>query len=48
MAIAPPALAAAFALIVLVTDLFLTERRKPLLGWLATGGLALSGWRSSR
>ncbi|WP_326688625.1 NADH-quinone oxidoreductase subunit N [Streptomyces sp. NBC_01795] len=43
MAIAPPAIAAVVALVVLVTDLFLEERHKPVLGWLATGGLALSG-----
>ncbi|GAA2624827.1 NADH-quinone oxidoreductase subunit N [Streptomyces axinellae] len=42
-AIAPPALAALFALVVLVADLFLAERHKALLGWLATGGLALAG-----
>lgn len=42
MAIAPPAIAAVVALVLLVTDLFLEERHKPLLGWLATGGLALS------
>lgn len=42
LAIAPPTIAAAAALAVLVADLFLAERNKPLLGWLATGGLALA------
>ncbi|WTK78952.1 NADH-quinone oxidoreductase subunit N [Streptomyces sp. NBC_01511] len=40
LAIAPPALTAAVALIVLVADLFLPDRRKPLLGALAIAGLA--------
>ncbi|MFF8613521.1 NADH-quinone oxidoreductase subunit N [Streptomyces sp. NPDC015350] len=39
LAIAPPVVVAAFALIVLVTDLFLPEGRKPLLGPLAITGL---------
>ncbi|MGY0059484.1 NADH-quinone oxidoreductase subunit N [Streptomyces sp. LZ34] len=42
LAIAPPTIAAAAALAVLVADLFLAERNKALLGWLATGGLALA------
>jgi NADH-quinone oxidoreductase subunit N len=42
LAIAPPTIAAAAALAVLVADLFLAERNKPLLGWLATGSLALA------
>ncbi|OMI39329.1 NADH-quinone oxidoreductase subunit N [Streptomyces sparsogenes] len=42
LAIAPPTITAAAALAVLVADLFLAERNKPLLGWLATGGLALA------
>ncbi|NJQ02961.1 NADH-quinone oxidoreductase subunit N [Streptomyces zingiberis] len=43
LALAPPALAAGAALVVLVADLFLPERRKPLLGVLATAGLLLAG-----
>lgn len=39
LAIAPPVVVAAMALIVLVTDLFLPERRKPLLGALTIAGL---------
>ncbi|MFJ2896420.1 NADH-quinone oxidoreductase subunit N [Streptomyces sp. NPDC087218] len=39
LAIAPPVVVAAFALIVLVTDLFLPEGRKRLLGPLAITGL---------
>lgn len=39
LAIAPPVVVAAMALIVLVTDLFLPEHRKPLLGALTIGGL---------
>ncbi|MGW2089575.1 NADH-quinone oxidoreductase subunit N [Streptomyces sp. NPDC001880] len=39
LAIAPPAVVAAMALIVLVADLFLPERRKPLLGALTVAGL---------
>ncbi|MZE78004.1 NADH-quinone oxidoreductase subunit N, partial [Streptomyces sp. SID5475] len=42
LAIAPPAIAAGAALVVLVADLFLPERRKPLLGALALGGLVLA------
>lgn len=40
LAIAPPALTAAVALLVLVADLFVPERRKPLLGALSVVGLA--------
>ncbi|MFF9347963.1 NADH-quinone oxidoreductase subunit N [Streptomyces sp. NPDC014734] len=39
LAIAPPVAVAAVALIVLVTDLFLPESRKPLLGWIGVAGL---------
>ncbi|GEB48701.1 MULTISPECIES: NADH-quinone oxidoreductase subunit N [Streptomyces] len=42
-AIAPPTIAAVAALVVLVADLFLGERRKPLLGALAAAALALAG-----
>ncbi|MDK1472948.1 NADH-quinone oxidoreductase subunit N [Streptomyces sp. 549] len=41
-AIAPPALTALAGLLVLVADLFLDERRRPLLGWFATGALAVA------
>ncbi|MFJ9664025.1 NADH-quinone oxidoreductase subunit N [Streptomyces sp. NPDC101219] len=40
LAIAPPTLAAVAGLVVLVTDLFVPEHRKPLLGWTAVAGLA--------
>ncbi|MFI7338729.1 NADH-quinone oxidoreductase subunit N [Streptomyces sp. NPDC050085] len=40
VAIAPPTIAAAVALVVLVADLFLDERRKPVLGRLSVAGLA--------
>ncbi|MEU0952394.1 NADH-quinone oxidoreductase subunit N [Streptomyces niveus] len=40
LAIAPPALTAVVALTVLVADLFVPERRKPLLGVLSVAGLA--------
>ncbi|MFJ4920062.1 NADH-quinone oxidoreductase subunit N [Streptomyces sp. NPDC088725] len=40
LAIAPPAITAAVALIVLLADLFVSERRKPLLGGIAIAGLA--------
>jgi NADH-quinone oxidoreductase subunit N len=43
LAIAPPTLTAATALIVLVADLSLPEQRKPLLGVIATAGLAAAG-----
>ncbi|MFF2328188.1 MULTISPECIES: NADH-quinone oxidoreductase subunit N [unclassified Streptomyces] len=39
LAIAPPVVVAAVAVIVLVADLFLTERRKPLLGWVTVAAL---------
>ncbi|MEK8172072.1 hypothetical protein NKH77_30650 [Streptomyces sp. M19] len=42
LAIAPPAVTAVAALAVLVADLFLPDRRKPLLGWGAVAGLALA------
>ncbi|MFI0777814.1 NADH-quinone oxidoreductase subunit N [Streptomyces sp. NPDC021212] len=42
-AVAPPTIAAVAGLAVLVADLFLPERRKPLLGWLAMAGLVLAG-----
>ncbi|MFD7918867.1 NADH-quinone oxidoreductase subunit N [Streptomyces sp. NPDC059740] len=42
LAIAPPTLTALTALAVLVTDLFLPERRKPLLGAVTLTGLALA------
>ncbi|WP_055556027.1 NADH-quinone oxidoreductase subunit N [Streptomyces sp. NBRC 110028] len=42
-AVAPPTIAAVAGLVVLVADLFLPERRKPLLGWLAITGLLLAG-----
>ncbi|RSS78415.1 NADH-quinone oxidoreductase subunit N [Streptomyces sp. WAC06614] len=42
LAIAPAALPAAVALVVLVADLFLSERRKAFLGWTALAGLAAS------
>ncbi|RZE10431.1 NADH-quinone oxidoreductase subunit N [Streptomyces albidoflavus] len=40
LAITPPTLTAVLALAVLVTDLFLPERRKPLLGVITLAGLA--------
>lgn len=42
LALAPPTVAAAVGLVVLVADLFLPAARKPLLGWIATAGLALA------
>ncbi|MFC0600594.1 NADH-quinone oxidoreductase subunit N [Streptomyces palmae] len=42
LAIAPPTIAAVAGLAVLVADLFLPERRKPVLGWIAVAGLALA------
>lgn len=39
LAIAPPTIAALVGLAVLVTDLFVSEARKQLLGWLAVAGL---------
>lgn len=40
LAIAPPVIVAATALIILVADLFVPDHRKPLLGWTAVAGLA--------
>ncbi|POX48662.1 NADH-quinone oxidoreductase subunit N [Streptomyces sp. Ru72] len=40
LAIAPPTIAAAVGLLVLVADLFLDERHKALLGWASIAGLA--------
>jgi NADH-quinone oxidoreductase subunit N len=40
LAIAPPLITAAVALLVLVADLFLAERHKQLLGWISVAGLA--------
>lgn len=42
-AVAPPTVAAVVGLVVLVADLFLDDRRKPLLGWIATAGVAVAG-----
>ncbi|MFF3909281.1 NADH-quinone oxidoreductase subunit N [Streptomyces sp. NPDC001848] len=42
LAIAPPTIAAAVGLLVLVADLFLDERRKPVLGWASIAGLAVA------
>ncbi|GHE44831.1 NADH-quinone oxidoreductase subunit N [Streptomyces longispororuber] len=43
LAIAPPTIAAVVGLAVLVTDLFVPERRKELLGWISVAGLAAAG-----
>ncbi|MET9416399.1 NADH-quinone oxidoreductase subunit N [Streptomyces klenkii] len=43
LAIAPPTVTAVVALVVLVTDLFLPEDRKPLLGRISVAGLLLAG-----
>ncbi|MDQ0788557.1 NADH-quinone oxidoreductase subunit N [Streptomyces sp. B3I7] len=43
LALAPTVLTAAVGLVVLVADLFVTEARKPLLGWMSVAGLAASG-----
>jgi NADH-quinone oxidoreductase subunit N len=43
LAIAPPTIVAVTGVLVLVADLFVPERRKTLLGWAATAGLALAG-----
>ncbi|MFJ5261522.1 NADH-quinone oxidoreductase subunit N [Streptomyces sp. NPDC088387] len=40
LAIAPPTIAAVVGLAVLVTDLFVDDRKKTLLGWLSVAGLA--------
>ncbi|MGW7262648.1 NADH-quinone oxidoreductase subunit N [Streptomyces sp. NPDC054842] len=42
LAIAPPTLAAAVGLVVLVADLFVGDARKALLGWISVAGLAAS------
>lgn len=42
LAIAPPVIVAAFALLILVADLFVREGRKHLLGIVAVAGLAVS------
>ncbi|MET7438358.1 MULTISPECIES: NADH-quinone oxidoreductase subunit N [unclassified Streptomyces] len=42
LAIAPPTLAAAVGLAVLVADLFVGDARKALLGWISVAGLAAS------
>ncbi|MER6678118.1 NADH-quinone oxidoreductase subunit N [Streptomyces sp. NPDC000983] len=42
LAIAPPTLAAVVGLVVLVTDLFVAEDRKALLGWMSVAGLTAS------
>ncbi|MFG2195402.1 NADH-quinone oxidoreductase subunit N [Streptomyces sp. NPDC048639] len=42
LAIAPPTIAAVAGLVALVADLFVPERRKPVLGWIAIAGLALA------
>ncbi|MGW6571004.1 NADH-quinone oxidoreductase subunit N [Streptomyces sp. NPDC054945] len=40
LAVAPVVITAAVGLVVLVADLFLAERHKPLLGWVSVAGLA--------
>ncbi len=40
LAIAPPTIAAVVGLVVLVTDLFVKDGRKALLGWISVAGLA--------
>ncbi|MER7825295.1 NADH-quinone oxidoreductase subunit N [Streptomyces sp. NPDC096097] len=40
LAVAPVVITAAVGLVVLVADLFLAERHKPLLGWISVAGLA--------
>jgi len=40
LAIAPPTIAAVVGLVVLVADLFVGEKNKPLLGWVSLAGLA--------
>ncbi|MEU3371912.1 NADH-quinone oxidoreductase subunit N [Streptomyces sp. NPDC006660] len=41
-AIAPPLITAVLALVVLLADLFLPARRKPLLGWITVAGLVVA------
>lgn len=43
LAVAPPAITAVAALVVLLADLFLPAARKPLLGGIAVAGLVLAG-----
>ncbi|MEV7561254.1 NADH-quinone oxidoreductase subunit N [Streptomyces sp. NPDC089795] len=40
LAVAPVVITAAVGLVVLVADLFLAERHKPVLGWISVAGLA--------
>ncbi|MGP3950282.1 NADH-quinone oxidoreductase subunit N [Streptomyces sp. 7N604] len=42
LAIAPPTIAAVVGMVVLVADLFVPDRRKPVLGWISIAGLALA------
>ncbi|MFJ6837551.1 NADH-quinone oxidoreductase subunit N [Streptomyces sp. NPDC091209] len=42
LAIAPPTLAAVVGIVVLVTDLFIGDARKAVLGWMSVAGLAAS------
>ncbi|WP_328449332.1 NADH-quinone oxidoreductase subunit N [Streptomyces sp. NBC_00386] len=42
LAIAPPTLAVVVGLVVLVTDLFIGDARKAVLGWMSVAGLAAS------
>ncbi|MGJ5834184.1 NADH-quinone oxidoreductase subunit N [Streptomyces ossamyceticus] len=42
LAVAPPTIAAVVGLAVLVTDLFVGDTKKALLGWVSVAGLALS------
>ncbi|MGV9561912.1 NADH-quinone oxidoreductase subunit N [Streptomyces sp. NPDC003480] len=42
LAIAPPTIAAVVGIVVLVADLLLDQRRKPLLGWVSVAGLAVA------
>jgi NADH-quinone oxidoreductase subunit N len=42
LTIAPPTIAAVVGLVVLVTDLFVGESKKALLGWVSVAGLAVS------
>ncbi|MEU0645628.1 NADH-quinone oxidoreductase subunit N [Streptomyces umbrinus] len=44
LAIAPPTIAAVVGLVVLVTDLFVGDNRKALLGWVSVAGLAASAF----
>jgi NADH-quinone oxidoreductase subunit N len=42
LAVAPPTITAVVGLVVLVTDLFVKDTRKSLLGWISVAGLAAS------